>query len=125
MELAEKLNVSRQAVSRWEVGVAVPSTDNLKILGDLYGVSVDYLLNDELSEAADIVNDPGVADHRESIKLSTRNRVLLYLGIAVIVIGVLIAVIATRSHIQEDIKPIKNLETIVEDSYPTEFFSIK
>lgn len=125
MELAEKLNVSRQAISRWEVGAAVPSTDNLRMLGDLYGVSVDYLLNDEISEVADIVNDPGVADYRENIKLSARNRVLLYLGIAVIVIGVLIAVIATRSHIQEDIKPIKNLETIVEDSYPTEIFSIK
>lgn len=29
MELAEKLNVSRQAVSRWEVGVAVPGTDKV------------------------------------------------------------------------------------------------
>ena len=44
--LAETLNVSRQAISRWEVGTAVPSTDNLKVLSDLYGVPVDYLLND-------------------------------------------------------------------------------
>lgn len=46
MELAEKLNVSRQAISRWEVGLAVPTTDNLKVLSELYGVSIDYLLND-------------------------------------------------------------------------------
>ena len=46
MDLAEQLNVSRQAISRWEVGVAVPSTDNLKVLSDLYGVSVDFLLDD-------------------------------------------------------------------------------
>ena len=49
MDLAEKLNVSRQAVSRWEVGAAVPSTDNLKILSDLYGVSVDELLKGEMT----------------------------------------------------------------------------
>ena len=35
MDLAEKLNVSRQAISRWEVGMAVPSTDNLKVLSEL------------------------------------------------------------------------------------------
>ena len=52
MELAEKLNVSRQAISRWEVGAAVPSTDNLKILGDLYEVPVDYLLNEEIENIA-------------------------------------------------------------------------
>lgn len=47
MKVAERLNVSRQAISRWEVGSAVPSTDNLKVLGELYGVPVDYLLDDE------------------------------------------------------------------------------
>lgn len=46
-ELAGKLEVSRQAVSKWEVGLAVPNTENLKILSDLYNVPVDYLLNDE------------------------------------------------------------------------------
>lgn len=52
MDLAEKLGVSRQAISRWEVGTAVPSTDNLKTLSDLYGVPVDYLLNDDSENAA-------------------------------------------------------------------------
>ena len=46
MKLAEMMNVSRQAISRWEVGTAVPSTDNLRYLGKLYGVSVDVFLND-------------------------------------------------------------------------------
>ena len=40
LEAAEKLNVSRQAISRWEVGAAVPSVDNLKYLSELYGVPV-------------------------------------------------------------------------------------
>ena len=44
LAVAEKLNVSRQAISRWESGIALPSTDNLKSLSALYGVQIDYLL---------------------------------------------------------------------------------
>ncbi len=47
LDVAERLNVSRQAISRWEVGTAVPNTDNLKYLSKLYGVPVDYLLHDD------------------------------------------------------------------------------
>jgi len=47
LELAEQLGVSRQAISRWEVGSAIPSTENLVFLSRLYDVSVDYLLNDD------------------------------------------------------------------------------
>lgn len=43
--MAERLNVSRQAVSRWETGFTVPSTDNLSHLGRLYGVTLDELLS--------------------------------------------------------------------------------
>ena len=44
-DVAERLNVSRQAVSRWETGFTVPSTDNLSHLGRLYGVTRDELLS--------------------------------------------------------------------------------
>lgn len=40
MKLAEKMNVSRQAISRWETGAAIPSSENLKYLSDLYSVSL-------------------------------------------------------------------------------------
>lgn len=43
-DVAEQLNVSRQAVSRWETGLALPSTDNLTRLSMLYGVSLDDLI---------------------------------------------------------------------------------
>lgn len=46
LKLAELMNVSRQAVSRWEVGAATPSIENLKYLSGLYGVSLEYLLDD-------------------------------------------------------------------------------
>lgn len=44
-DVAERLNVSRQAVSRWETGFTVPSTDNLSHLGRLYGATLDELLS--------------------------------------------------------------------------------
>lgn len=46
LELAEAVHVTRQAVSRWEVGASVPTTENLAALSRLYGVSVDELLSD-------------------------------------------------------------------------------
>lgn len=44
-ELAEKLGVSRQAVSKWERAEASPDTDNLIALASLYGVTIDELIN--------------------------------------------------------------------------------
>ncbi len=43
-ELAEKVFVTRQAVSRWENGDTVPNTETLKLLSDLYQVSINTLL---------------------------------------------------------------------------------
>ena len=44
-EVADKLGISRQAVSKWERAEASPDTDNLISLAKLYGVSLDELLN--------------------------------------------------------------------------------
>jgi transcriptional regulator with XRE-family HTH domain len=43
-ELAEKVFVTRQAVSRWENGETVPNTETLKLLSKLFGVSINTLL---------------------------------------------------------------------------------
>ena len=45
-ELAEKVFVTRQAVSRWESGDTTPSVDKLKTLARIYGVSLDWLCSD-------------------------------------------------------------------------------
>lgn len=45
--LAEKLGISRQAVSKWERAEASPDTDNLILLSRLYGISLDELLKTE------------------------------------------------------------------------------
>ncbi len=44
--LAEKLHVSRQAISKWESGATLPETDKLIALSDFFGTSIDYLLKD-------------------------------------------------------------------------------
>jgi len=46
MELAEKLDISRQAVSRWEQGISNPSTENMVRIGELLDVSIDTLVNE-------------------------------------------------------------------------------
>lgn len=43
---AEKLHVSRQTVSKWELGVSYPEIDKLIAISDLFHVSIDYLLKD-------------------------------------------------------------------------------
>ena len=45
-ELAEKVFVTRQAVSRWESGDTTPTMDKLKSLAKIYGVSLDWLCSD-------------------------------------------------------------------------------
>ena len=43
-ELAQQINVSRQALSKWESGALVPDTENVVALSRLFGVPTDYLL---------------------------------------------------------------------------------
>jgi len=47
-DLAEKLAVSRQSVSKWETGQSVPDLDKIIKLADLFGVSVDELVREEV-----------------------------------------------------------------------------
>ena len=42
-ELAEKIHVTRQAVSRWETGETIPNTETLKLLSKLFDVSINTL----------------------------------------------------------------------------------
>lgn len=43
-EAAAELNISRQAISRWETGQTLPQTGEWYYVGQLYGVSLDYLV---------------------------------------------------------------------------------
>lgn len=56
-ELAEKIDVSRQAVSKWESASAIPSLEKILQLCALFGVTSDYLLKDEM-EDEEFVDEP-------------------------------------------------------------------
>lgn len=49
-DLAEKLNVSRQSISKWETDASVPELDKLIMLSDLFSITIDELVRDELPE---------------------------------------------------------------------------
>ncbi len=49
-QLAELLQVSRQSISKWESDLAYPETDRLIKMGKLFSCSMDYLLNDEVTQ---------------------------------------------------------------------------
>lgn len=52
-ELAEKLDVSRQAVSKWEGNQSIPDIEKIVNMSRIFGVSTDYLLKDELGDPDD------------------------------------------------------------------------
>ena len=49
-ELAELINVSRQSVSKWEGALSVPDLDKILKMSEIFGVSTDYLLKDDIEE---------------------------------------------------------------------------
>lgn len=63
-ELATQINVSRQALSKWESGASVPDTENVVALSRLFGVSTDYLLLENGETTAQAV--PTAAPSAES-----------------------------------------------------------
>ena len=71
-DFAEKVDVSRQAISRWENGTALPDAQNLLRISKLFNVSADYLLNDDQEDKMDI---PGGETAAEEIKPSVRKRI--------------------------------------------------
>ncbi|MCL2421040.1 MAG: helix-turn-helix domain-containing protein [Defluviitaleaceae bacterium] len=51
-DLAEQMNITRQAVSKWEQGESTPDVENIIRLSEILSVSTDYLLKDHTAEAA-------------------------------------------------------------------------
>lgn len=89
LDVSEKLDVSRQAVSRWESGASKPSVENLQSLCQLYDVTIDNLLN-EGEEDSHTTSMPESSldrvvdqDIREKNKLKLRR---IIIGIVVLIL---------------------------------------
>ncbi|NMB03902.1 MAG: helix-turn-helix transcriptional regulator [Tissierellia bacterium] len=66
--LAEKIGISRQAISKWETGEAVPEITKLLLLSHTFGVTTDWLLSEDFSEA-----DFGLSATEESSETPERS----------------------------------------------------
>lgn len=84
--LATRLNISRQAVSRWETGEAVPDTEKIVQLSRLFQVSTDYLLLDEIKEPLPGQNPTGIQTGPAKEK---RKHLRIYFGKCLLVIGLI------------------------------------
>lgn len=82
--LARELGISRQAVSRWETGEAIPDTEKVIQISRLFQVSTDYLLLDEMKEAQGANFTPAKRDETREKRRGLRmffGKLLLILGL--------------------------------------------
>ena len=103
-ELAERLNVSRQAVSKWENGAAQPELSKLVELSRLYGVSVDELLSLEEAEKGDAkaassveASSPAPAQETLATPKKVRRQKLL-LGAAAVCLALAVGLALYNNH---------------------------
>lgn len=106
-QVADAVGVSRQSISKWELGEAVPGTEKVKKLGELYGLSVDDLLSD----------DPIVPESREDRQApvpvpakSRRGLIALLLIIAILTMAMVIGYFSQKGGGTEEVIPIEKLQ---------------
>lgn len=87
-ELAQKLGVSRQAISKWEVSDSYPEVENILEICKLFDVSTDYLLKDELEE----INTISSQDRNR------KKRFGFLIGVFLCVLGLLVSAVGWRQY---------------------------
>ncbi len=98
-DLAEKLYVSRQAISRWENGTALPDAQNVLQISKLFNVTTDYLLNDDYESDSDI---PAVQSAtKETEDLFSRKKRLHLIAAICFTISVVCSLIGVVSSIND------------------------
>lgn len=77
-DAAERLNVSRQAISRWETGVGTPSLDSLIQMSQLYGVSLNELVyGPETAQPREEMMEPEAQSECPAVREAHRRRTAL------------------------------------------------
>ena len=112
-EFAEKLDISRQAVSRWENETALPDAQNILRISKLFHVTADYLLNDDYEKEEDI---PSASTTEEAAPLVQKKKPLhlMYaIGSVIIlcavcaIVGAVIGKNASTVHIHDGLSSVK------------------
>lgn len=125
MELANELEVTRQAVSKWEQGTAFPSTENLIQLGKLYGVSIEVLTTPELTldgVAQQKTNDTPPAEAKPNT--SGTKRLIAVAAAGILLGGLIVGMVAFfgGAKAPAETTPIKDLDKEVIDITEFEAF---
>ncbi len=87
-ELADKINVSRQSISKWEGAQSIPELEKIVKLSEIFGVSTDYLLKDEIEEPDALLCDKDASSNRRvSMEeanefLAAKRKTSLYIAVA-------------------------------------------
>lgn len=122
LKLAEMMDISRQAVSRWEVGTAVPSTDNLKFLGRLYDVPLEYLLHDDAPEPVGLDQESGQEKSAKDTK--KRNRRIVVLIAAGVIIVVICTMLFGNKAVEEiPMEDIEGSDVVTVDDFEMDFLT--
>ena len=105
LELAERLFVSRQAISGWEAGTSRPSTENLQSLSRLFNIPLETLLDDtaEAEPAAAPEKLPAEEQAKEEDKGQGKARTYKAIVLVIVLLAILLttAVLAHRRTAQE------------------------
>lgn len=103
-DFAEKLDVSRQAISRWENGTALPDAQNILRISKLFNVSADYLLNDEYENGTNIP-EPQIPSEDAHPPLPKKKSplwyiipILCFIVLAALIIILMLANNANKAH---------------------------
>ena len=94
-ELANRINVSRQTVSKWEIGDSTPDMEKLAALSDLFGVSLDELVLEKGTvESSPLSKKAEIIDELEEKLLTEDNKKKAKKGlkIAAIVMGIVVGI---------------------------------
>ena len=87
-ELAERLHVSRQSISKWELGTAKPDLDNMIRLSELFGVSLDELVLGKTQNRQEIPQHSAQPVENAKAKRRKRMRLCLLAGVLCLVLAV-------------------------------------
>lgn len=90
-KLANELNISRQAVSRWETGEAVPDTEKVIQLSRIFHVTTDYLLLDidEAPQSATPAENNRETEQRAAEKQMKRQSMRMHFGWFLLIFGII------------------------------------
>lgn len=78
-ELADKLDVTRQAVSRWEGNQTYPDLSKIVLISKIFEVSTDYLLKDEIEEESVSADKKNEAGEKQDVRMLTQEETQVYL----------------------------------------------